>query len=101
MRRSTPSATRKSPKKRSSSTTSWRIPRPTDVIAYAYLWHREAQEGRDEGVKDRPVVVVVALEERPHGTQLLVVPVTTQSPREGDAALEIPARVRQHLGLGV
>jgi hypothetical protein len=45
-------------------------------------------------------VIVVALEERPHGTQLLVVPVTTRIPRQDDAAIEIPVRVRQHLGLG-
>lgn len=74
-------------------------PKPTDVIAYAYLWHREAREGREEGIKDRPVVVVVALEKRPHGTQLLVVPITTREPRREDAAIEMPTRVRQHLGL--
>jgi hypothetical protein len=42
----------------------------------------------------------VATEKRPHGTQLLVVPVTTRAPRTGDSAVEIPARVRQHIGLG-
>ena len=46
------------------------------------------------------MVVVVAVEKRDHGTQLLVVPVTTQSPRSGDAFVEIPLRVRKHLGLG-
>jgi uncharacterized protein YifN (PemK superfamily) len=45
-------------------------------------------------------VVVVATEKRPHGTQLLVVPVTTRPPREGDVAIEMPARVQEHLGLG-
>lgn len=64
------------------------------------MWHREAEEGRGEGVKDRPVVVVVAIEKREHGTQLLVVPVTTRPPRQGDAAVEMPPRVREHLGLG-
>lgn len=64
------------------------------------MWHREAQAGAEEGRKERPVVVVVAIEKREHGTQILVVPVTTRPPREGDAAVEMPARVRQHLGLG-
>ena len=45
-------------------------------------------------------MVVVATEKRAHGTQLLVVPVTTRPPRPGDAAVEMPERVRQHLGLG-
>lgn len=30
----------------------------------------------------------------------MVVPVTTRQPRGGDTAIEMPARVRQHLGLG-
>lgn len=81
-------------------TTSWTIPHPTDVLSYVYLWHREAEEGRDEGVKDRPVVVVVAIEKREHGTQLLFVPVTTRPPRSGDACVEMPSRVREHLGFG-
>lgn len=100
MKRSTPSATPKSPRKPGGSTISWTIPRPTDVLAYVYLWHREARKGRDEGSKERPVVVVVATEKRPHGTQLLVVPVTTRAPRAGDGAIEMPSRVRHHLGLG-
>ena len=44
--------------------------------------------------------MVVAIERRAHGTQLLVVPVTTRTPRPGDAAVELPPRVREHLGLG-
>lgn len=44
--------------------------------------------------------MVVAIDKREHGTQLLVVPVTTRPPRNGDAAIEMPASVRQHLGLG-
>ena len=43
--------------------------------------------------------MVVATEKRAHGTQLLVVPVTTRAPRAGDSSVEIPARVRHHLGL--
>src|SRR5437868_9227732 len=100
MKRSTPSARPKSPTRPASSTISWTIPKPTDVIAYSYLWHREAKAGSEEGSKDRPVVVVVAIENRPHGIQLMVVPVTTRPPRAGDAAVEMPERVRRHLGLG-
>ncbi|HEX8621508.1 MAG TPA: hypothetical protein VF718_06005 [Allosphingosinicella sp.] len=100
MKPSTPSSTRKSPKNPGGSTTSWKIPKPTDVLSYVYLWHREAEAGADEGKKERPVVVVVAIDRQQHGTQVLVVPVTTRPPREGDAAVEMPAGVRRHLGLG-
>ena len=100
MKPSKPSEPPKSPKSPGGSTTSWTIPRPTDVLSYVYLWHGEAEDGHEEGSKDRPVVVVVAIEKREHGTQLLVVPVTTRPPRQGDASVEMPVRVRQHLGLG-
>ena len=46
------------------------------------------------------MVVVVAVQKRQHGTQLLVVPVTTRPPRPGDSSVEMPPRVRAHLGLG-
>lgn len=46
------------------------------------------------------MVVVVAIQKREHGTQLLVVPVTTRPPRSGDSSVEMPLRVRAHLGLG-
>lgn len=46
------------------------------------------------------MVVVIALQKRSYGTELLVVPVTTRPPREGGTTVEMPVRVRQHLGLG-
>ena len=102
MKRSTPSGPPKSPKKPGGSTTSWTIPQPTDVISYVYLWSHEAAAGRDEGSKERPVVVVLATQKRSHGTEVVVVPVTTKEPRSGSAsaAVEMPERVRRHLGLG-
>jgi mRNA-degrading endonuclease toxin of MazEF toxin-antitoxin module len=94
------SGTPKSPTKPGSSTTSWTIPQPTDVLSYVYLWAREAEAGRDEGSKERPVVVILATQQRPHGFEILVAPVTTQPPRSGTNAVEMPPRVRAHLGLG-
>ena len=37
-------------------------PEPGLVISYAYLWHHEHQAGREEGQKDRPSVIVLAVE---------------------------------------
>jgi mRNA-degrading endonuclease toxin of MazEF toxin-antitoxin module len=75
------------------------MPQPTDVISYVYLWSQEAALGRDEGSKERPAVVVLAARKQPHGTELVVVPVTTKPPRQDTLAVEIPQRVRVHLGL--
>ena len=80
--------------------TSWTIPQPADVLSYAYLWAREAADGQDEGLKDRPVVVVVAVETATIGApQLYVVPVTHSAPDESDNVVELPAKVKRHLGL--
>lgn len=66
------------------------------VLRYFFLWRQEAGRGREEGAKDRPVVVVVLLAD---GEEAVVAPVTTQPPDSGAPAVEIPARVRAHLGL--
>lgn len=100
MKPSTPSGPPKFPKKPGGSTTSWTIPQPTDVISYLYLWSHEAAAGREEGSKERPAVVVLATRREEHGTEILVAPVTTKPPRYGTTAVEMPERVRRHLGLG-
>ncbi len=66
------------------------------VLRYSFLWRHEADRGREEGAKDRPVVVVVLMAE---GAEVVVAPFTTQAPDPGAPAVEIPARVRAHLGL--
>lgn len=89
----------KPPRSPSRSTTSWTIPKPANVLSYAYLWAHEAARGEEDGRKQRPVVVVIARAEVDGNTELLVVPVTTQPPAVPGDAFEIPARVKAHLGL--
>ena len=74
-------------------------PEPGLVISYAYLWHREFQAGQEEGRKDRPCVIVLSVEKYDSGTQVTVAPVTHSPPQAGTPCLEIPLRVKQHLGL--
>lgn len=99
-KRSTPSSTPPSPPRPSGSTTSWTTPEPTDVLSYVYLREREAEQGRDEGSRERPVVVVLATEEVGAGLRVTVAPVTTRRPRARDDVVEMPPAVRTHLGLG-
>ena len=40
----------------------WPAPQPGLVVRFSYLWKREADAGREEGVKDRPCAVVIAIE---------------------------------------
>lgn len=68
------------------------------VISYAYLWHSEHQAGRDEGRKDRPSVIVLAVE-RAAETTVIVLPITHSAPKDPADAIEIPAPIKRHLGL--
>jgi len=74
-------------------------PEPGLVIRYSYLWLREHREGREEGVKDRPCAIVLAARDHDDCTQVLVVPVTHNPPADLAKALELPAAIKQHLGL--
>jgi len=70
------------------------------VVAYAYLWRREQRAGQEEGRKDRPSVIVLAVEREADGATLVtVLPITHGAPIEPGGAIEIPAPVKRHLGL--
>lgn len=78
---------------------SWPIPRPGLVVRYAYLWEREARQGREEGVKDRPcAIVLVVLRDGP-APIVRVLPITHSPPTDADEALEIPLLTKERLGL--
>jgi hypothetical protein len=75
-------------------------PEPGLVISYAYLWHHEHQAGQEEGRKDRPSVIVLAVERAVNDTTVVVVlPITHNPPTVPAGAVEIPAAVKRHLGL--
>lgn len=74
-------------------------PEPGLVISYAYLWDHEAQSGQEEGRKDRPCVIAVAVERRQDGETLVTVLPVTHRPRDDVSAVEIPRAVKQQLGL--
>jgi hypothetical protein len=70
------------------------------VISYAYLWHHERRGGQEEGSKDRPSVIVLAVEREADGATIVTVLPITHSPPGGPAsAVEIPVPVKEHLGL--
>jgi hypothetical protein len=69
------------------------------VISYSYLWHYESEKGQDEGRKDRPCVIILATEQADDGMMVTVVPITHRPPADAAIAIELPPRVKQHLGL--
>jgi hypothetical protein len=77
------------------------LPEPTPglVIRYSYLWFEEAKDGAEEGRKDRPCVVVVAVRQQEGQTVVLVAPITHRPPSVTGNAIEIPATTKRRLGL--
>jgi mRNA-degrading endonuclease toxin of MazEF toxin-antitoxin module len=70
------------------------------VVSYAYLWHHEHRAGREEGRKDRPCVILLAVERAANGiTFVQVAPITHAPPNDAAAAVELPPAVKRHLGL--
>jgi hypothetical protein len=70
------------------------------VLSYSYLWHHEHRAGREEGEKNRPCVIVLAMR-HPDGVNTIVrvVPVSHSPPENPASAFELPAAVKRHLGL--
>lgn len=70
------------------------------VIRYDYLWHSEFQRGRVEGQKDRPCAIVIAAPEQSGAIErVIVAPITHSEPPKGVKAVEIPHKLKRHLGL--
>jgi hypothetical protein len=72
---------------------------PGLVIRYSYLWRREALSGREEGSKDRPATIVLAIEDEAGETLVYVLPITHNPPRPPDVGVEIPGVVKERLRL--
>ena len=77
------------------------LPEPVSglVISYAYLWRHEREAGQEEGIKQRPCAIVVVVKGQDGEKQVTVAPITHSPPRDPAVAIEIPPRVKQHLGL--
>jgi hypothetical protein len=74
-------------------------PHPGLVIRDAYLWKQDADAGREEGSKDRPCAVVMAVDNADGEQDVLVLPVTHFPPADAADAVEIPAETKTRPGL--
>lgn len=74
-------------------------PVPGLVISYAYLWRDQRDQGREEGVKDRPCVVVLAVRQEAGERLVTVAPITHTPPRDPREAIEVPGATKRRLGL--
>ncbi len=74
--------------------------RTASVIAYPYLWSREARSGETEGRKSRPTVVALRIASEKGGDELILLPLTTKDPGKDREAVEVPDREKRLAGLG-
>ncbi len=74
-------------------------PLPAQVIRYAYLWHSEAQHGSEEGRKDRPCAIIMAVQDDHDRDIVTVLPITHTPPKRSEDAIEIPDQTKKRLGL--
>lgn len=74
-------------------------PKVGQVIRYSFLWHKNYLAGQEEGNKDRPAVIVVALEMQNGKHRVAVLPITHSATIDPTAALEIPPKVKAYLKL--
>ena len=65
-------------------------PEPGLVISYSYLWQREHEEGREEVIKDRPCVIVIAVRNQGGQPLVTVAPVTHSAPSKPGEGVELP-----------
>lgn len=77
----------------------WPAPQLGLVIRYSYLWTREASVGREEGVKDRPCAIVLAIDAAQERKRVIVLPITHTAPQPPYEGVELPAAVKVRLGL--
>lgn len=72
--------------------------KPGLVVRYDYLWSRDAARGMTQG-KDRPACLVAASDNAMRPRYVVLLPITHSAPSGDVVEIEIPARVKQALGL--
>lgn len=69
------------------------------VFRYSYLWHWQHREGREEGDKDRPCLVLALVAVQEDGSPVVrVLPITHTPPSDPDASR---SRLRSSCGCGL
>ncbi|EIM26643.1 type II toxin-antitoxin system PemK/MazF family toxin [Microvirga lotononidis] len=74
-------------------------PEPGLVVCYEFLWSHEFDAGGTQGEKKRPCAIILASKTDAGQTLVTVAPITHLEPKYEDRGIEIPPRVKQHLGL--
>jgi hypothetical protein len=74
-------------------------PEPGLVVHFNYLWARENDQGREEARYARPCAVILSYRRAADGSLIVLLAPITHSAPASAAAVEIPPKVKAHLGL--
>jgi hypothetical protein len=74
-------------------------PEPGLVIRYGYLWRDEQRRGQNEGRKDRPCAIVLAVAQTNGPLRVVVAAITHSPPDTKNHAIVMPALTAKRLGL--
>lgn len=69
------------------------------VFHYSYLWHNQQKQGLEEGTKERPCAVVLAIETAEGKMRVLAAPITHSEPDKNRQAIALPPAIAKRLGL--
>ena len=69
------------------------------LIRHMYLWRDEARQGREEGRKARPCLIVHVRDNEYQEKEVYIVPVTHTEPRDKTQAIELPQATKRRLKL--
>lgn len=77
------------------------MPEPENglVISYSYLWRNEYEASKIEGIKNRPCAIILVIKNQEGSKKVTVAPITHTPPADPNLAIEIPAKIKMHLGL--
>jgi hypothetical protein len=76
-----------------------RAPFPGLIVRYTFLYSNENRQGRTEAGKDRPCVIVLAVQkETDQRFRVRVAPIT-HAPHDPGRAVALPPKVKRYLGL--
>jgi len=74
-------------------------PQVGQIVDHYFLWSDEEATGRVEGRKARPCLIIAVEQRKRAAPRVTVLPLTSQPPRTGTNAVQIPNAVKVRMGL--
>lgn len=73
-----------------------------DIVSYPYLWRWQNEEDpdREHGEKDRPTCLILTVVDANGLTHMLLLPISSKPPFEGQTGIEIPPLELRRANLG-